>query len=45
MIIQSIEMNNFRQYVGKQKIEFSTDKEKNVTVLKYFGKDHNHKGF
>ena len=33
MIIQSIEMNNFRQYVGKQKIEFSTDKEKNVTVL------------
>ena len=33
MIIQSIEMNNFRQYVGKQKIKFSTDKEKNVTVL------------
>ena len=33
MIIQSIEMNNFRQYVGRQKIEFSTDKEKNVTVL------------
>ena len=33
MIIQSIEMNNFRQYVGKQKIDFSTDKEKNVTVL------------
>lgn len=33
MIILSIEMNNFRQYVGKQKIEFSTDKEKNVTVL------------
>ena len=33
MIIQSIEMNNFRHYVGKQKIEFSTDQEKNVTVL------------
>ena len=33
MIIQSIEMYNFRQYVGKQSIEFSTDKEKNVTVL------------
>lgn len=33
MIIQSIEMNNFRQYVGLQKIDFSTDKEKNVTVL------------
>lgn len=33
MIIQGIEMYNFRQYVGKQSIEFSTDKEKNVTVL------------
>ncbi len=33
MIIQNIEMYNFRQYVGKQKIVFSTDKEKNVTVL------------
>ena len=33
MIIQEIEMYNFRQYVGKQSIEFSTDKEKNVTVL------------
>ena len=33
MIIKSIEMYNFRQYVGKQEIKFSTDKEKNVTVL------------
>ena len=33
MIIQKIEMYNFRQYVGKQTIEFSTDNEKNVTVL------------
>lgn len=33
MIIQNIEMYNFRQYVGKQKIIFSTDKDKNVTVL------------
>lgn len=33
MIIQGIEMYNFRQFVGKQTIEFSTDKEKNVTVL------------
>lgn len=33
MIIQGIEMYNFRQYAGKQSIEFSTDKEKNVTVL------------
>lgn len=33
MIIQKIELYNFRQFVGKQSIEFSTDKEKNVTVL------------
>lgn len=33
MIIQKLEMYNFRQYVGKQTIEFSTDKKKNVTVL------------
>lgn len=33
MIIQKLEMNNFRQYVGLQQIEFSTDPEKNVTVL------------
>ncbi len=33
MIIQKLEMYNFRQYVGYQQIEFSTDPEKNVTVL------------
>lgn len=33
MIINSLEMYNFRQYIGKQKIEFSTDPDKNVTVL------------
>lgn len=33
MIINSLEMYNFRQYIGKQKIDFSTDPEKNVTVL------------
>lgn len=33
MIIQKLEMNNFRQYIGLQTVEFSTDKEKNVTVL------------
>lgn len=33
MIIKSLEMYNFRQYIGKQKIEFSTDPDKNVTVL------------
>lgn len=33
MIIRVLEMYNFRQYVGYQRIEFSTDPEKNVTVL------------
>jgi len=33
MIINSIEMYNFRQYIGCQEIEFSTDPDKNVTVL------------
>ena len=33
MLIKSIELFNFRQYIGRQKIEFSLDKNKNVTVL------------
>jgi len=33
MIIKSLEMYNFRQFIGDQKIEFSSDPEKNVTVL------------
>lgn len=33
MIIHKLEMYNFRQYIGHQEISFSTDKEKNVTVL------------
>lgn len=33
MILNKLEMYNFRQYIGEQKIEFSTDPEKNVTVL------------
>lgn len=33
MIIYRLEMNNFRQYIGTQYIDFSTDQEKNVTVL------------
>lgn len=33
MIINKIELYNFRQYVGHQAVEFSTDTEKNVTVL------------
>lgn len=33
MLIKSIALNNFRQFVGAQKLEFSCDPEKNVTVL------------
>lgn len=34
MLIKSITLKNFRQYKGEQKIEFSTDSENNVTVIK-----------
>lgn len=33
MIIHKLEMYNFRQYIGQQEVIFSTDPEKNVTVL------------
>lgn len=33
MIIHKLEMYNFRQYIGLQEVEFSTDPDKNVTVL------------
>lgn len=33
MIINRLEMYNFRQYIGHQSIDFSTDPDKNVTVL------------
>ena len=33
MLIKKLELENFRQYIGSQTIEFSTDREKNVTVL------------
>ena len=33
MIINKLELYNFRQYIGNQIVEFSTDPEKNVTVL------------
>ena len=33
MIINTLELYNFRQYIGHQEVEFSTDPEKNVTVL------------
>jgi len=33
MLIKSITLHNFRQFRGKQKLEFSNNAEKNVTVL------------
>ena len=33
MLIKSIILNDFRQFKGTQKLEFSTDADKNVTVL------------
>lgn len=33
MLIKQITLSNFRQYRGKQIVEFSCDKEKNVTVI------------
>lgn len=33
MIIKSIEIENFRQYKGINKLEFSVDPEKNVTII------------
>ena len=33
MLIKRLFLKNFRQYIGEQVIEFSTDREKNVTVL------------
>lgn len=33
MIFKSITLNNFRQYKGRQVVEFSTDPDRNVTVI------------
>lgn len=33
MLIKKLKLKNFRQYIGEQEIAFSTDSEKNVTVL------------
>ncbi|MGE5632162.1 MAG: AAA family ATPase [Caulobacteraceae bacterium] len=33
MLIKKITLHNFRQYIGTQEVEFSTNPEKNVTVL------------
>lgn len=34
MLIKSITLNNFRQYKGRQKIDFSINQTKNITVVK-----------
>ena len=36
MLIKSITLNNFRQFKGNQRLDFSTDADKNVTVLLWF---------
>lgn len=33
MLLKSITMKNFRQYKGKQHVEFSCENERNVTVI------------
>ena len=33
MLIKYIKLKNFRQFKGEHKINFSTDKEKNVTIV------------
>ena len=33
MLLKSIKLHNFRQFIGTQEIAFATDKDKNVTVL------------
>lgn len=33
MLLKYMKLNNFRQYKGEQTIDFSTDKEKNITVI------------
>ena len=34
MLIKNITLKNFRQYKGKQKMNFSTDPERNITVIR-----------
>ncbi|AGB42042.1 hypothetical protein Halha_2159 [Halobacteroides halobius DSM 5150] len=34
MLVKSITLKNFRQYKGEQKIDFSVDPDKNITVIK-----------
>ena len=36
MLIKKITLHNFRQFKGKQEVEFSCDPEQNVTI--FFGK-------
>jgi len=34
MLLKELQLHNFRQYIGDQKVVFSTDPKKNVTLLK-----------
>lgn len=33
MIIKSLTLNNFRQFIGQQKIDFASDPSKKVTIV------------
>ena len=33
MLIKKIILHNFRQFIGTQEIEFSTNREKNVKII------------
>ena len=33
MLLKSLEIENFRQFRGRQTVNFSTDKDKNVTII------------
>ncbi len=33
MLLKELNLSDFRQYIGEQKIVFSTDQEKNITLL------------
>ena len=33
MLLKSLKMKDFRQFNGEQKIEFSADKDQNVTII------------
>lgn len=33
MKLRKLELKNFRQFYGQQSVEFSTDREKNITLI------------